>query len=268
MLSPSPMLPAKMVVTTSETVSAKLPKPVLDVYRKATKVTTAVRTLHPGDVLATLVADALAADRDPATDAAVQRAFLAQQLGNEGMTKNVNAVVGEEMRHTFSQHADAIVAALSKPFAIAAATLEVAHERIGDVSLEETDRIMRTGGDIAAVWATASDALRVTDQIHSAWVALAQLTGFAPVDPTRVALRLAAPADVQHWETFASRSAGTRTKPNAWDCLLAGFTLGLADRNEYRRRLATTTPTSDQQPTRREVYDPVHNQVYTVPVGT
>jgi hypothetical protein len=137
------------------------------------------------------------------------------------------------MRDVFSEHADAILTAWSKPFDQAARTIGTCHQRIGDIPLEDTATIVQAGGDIASVWAQAQAAAAVLDSLAGVWVALANLTGFAPIHPRLPALRIAT-ATPEEWAAVEFE----RKTPGAWTVQLAGLTLSLADGSEYVRRVA------------------------------
>jgi hypothetical protein len=235
MIGQNPTTQARAVVAMSNAVGAKLPAPVLESYDRLTRIAKKAETIYPPrGALIDAVLAALDADRDPVTDPDVQRAHLAMQIGSsEGVGRQVTEVAAGQMRDTFSLHAEAIVKAWQKPFNAAAAELATAHERIGDVPLEDTDTILRAGGDIAAVWAKAQQAAAVVDQLDVAWLALATLTRFAPIDPRFPALRIA-DVDAEQWA-----SAGLERKSvTAWNAQLSGLRLSLAGGAEYVARIA------------------------------
>jgi hypothetical protein len=235
MIGNNPTTQTRHIVTASRDVGAKLPSPVLESYERATRITQAAQSIYPpqGALMDATIA-ALDAGRDPASDPAVQRAHLAMQIGaSDGMGRMVGDVVAGQTAQVFSEHADAIVKAWVGPFNKAAATLARCHERIGDVSLEDTAEIMRMGGDIARVWADARDAATTIERIDFAWSALALLTRFAPLDPRFPALRITS-ATPDEWQA----SGFERQTPGAWAVQRAGLALSLADGAEYVHRIA------------------------------
>lgn len=250
MLTLNPINQARTIITISQQVGAKLPAPVVEAYTRATQISAAASDLLPGpNELVNAIINALDNSRGPSSDADVQRALVAMQIGDAGIAKQVESVVAEQMRDTFRAHADGIVKAWAKPFDEAAAALHRCHERIGQVQLDDTATILRAGGDIALVWAQAKDATGVTQALADAWTALATMTGFAPVDPRYVALRIAA-ATREQWDA----SGLERAKPTAWDAMLADLTLGLADRAEYQRRVAAVQPAPEPERIPREAF--------------
>lgn len=231
-----PINQAKALVTASETVGAKLPAPLLTAYQRAARIADAARRISGGD-RARAVTEALDAGRDPARDPDVLAAYLAGELANAGIRQGVEGVVGGELVDVFREHADGIVAAWRTPFDKAAAGIAAGHHRIGDLPLDAAGAIMRKGGDIAAAWAQAQEAVTVVDRIDSAWVTLNNLTGFARTDPRYPALRIAT-ATAEEWDA----SGLERRRASAWDVQRAGLTLALADGPEYARRIAAVQP--------------------------
>ena len=226
---------AKQVITTAESLGAKLPTPVTAAYERATRIIEACKRLGPGqEALAVAVTAALDAGNDPAADPEVARVHLAAQLGNRGVEQGVEAIVSGQMTEVWAAHADAIVRAFTRPFEKAAATVVSSHQHIGDHPLDDTAAILRKGGTIGETWGKAKDAVSTIVAVDAAWVALAHVTHFAAVDKRYAVLRIAAvPAD--QWTTPGVVNG-------AWDVALAGLDLALADGPEYRRRVAAVQP--------------------------
>jgi hypothetical protein len=237
MYARTPLSTVKSIIATSDTVGATLPKPVTDAHARAVRITTGAQHLHPGpDALTAAVVSALDAGRDPAADPEVARLHLSAILGvGAGMTRTVEDVVGTQLLGVVVDHAEAIIRAWAKPFDKAAAALVGAHRVIGDVPLDDTATILRAGGDIAATWAQATAASQTVGLLAAAWVDLATVTRFAPVDPNRAALRFADVA-ADKADSLDLRKLG------AWDAVRAGLPLSLADGLTYRRRVAALTP--------------------------
>ena len=228
----NPLIAARSILTTSSAVDAKLPAPVLAANARAKRVLAGSRSLFPGpDAVTVSLVDALDAGRDAASDPAVLRAYIGQQIGASGYGQSVEQIAGQQLRETFALHANAIVRSWDKPFTSAATTLTEAHVRLGDVSLEDTRTILEAGPAAAGVWAQAQKAATVLDQVVGAWVGLAGLTGFAPVHPHLNSLRIVdASAD-----QLTPNLRGKQAKP--WDVLCAGLSLSLADGPEFTRRV-------------------------------
>jgi hypothetical protein len=231
----NPTTQARTIIANSNSVGAKLPAPVLEAYERATRITKAAQSIYPPrDALMVAVIAALDAGQDPAADADVQRAYLAQQIGSsEGIGRGVGDIVAGQMLDVFREHADPIVKAWTKPFDQAAKALAAAQDVLGPVPLTDTTSILALGGNAAEVWAQAQHAAQVLASIDQAWGELAGLTRLATIEQHYPALRIAS-VDADTWQTQNLHSR----KVSAWEALSAGLSLSLPTMQEYRRRIA------------------------------
>lgn len=231
----NPITQAGSIISSSQSVGAKLPAPVPEAYERAARIAKAAQTIYPPrDALMVAVVDALDANRDPASDPEVQRVHLAQQIGSsEGIGRGVGDIVAGQMLETFRKHADGIVKAWVQPFDQATKALAAAQDVLGPVPLEDTASIVAQGGNAAEVWGQAQGAAQVLASIQHAWGELARLTRLASVDQHYPALSIAS-VDAETWE---ARNLHSR-KVSAWEALSEGLTLSLPTMVEYRRRIA------------------------------
>jgi len=235
MFGSSDSMLARQVINVINATGIKVPAAVTDTWEQVELLSTAGRQLSPGDV-SPAVAEAILAGRDPAADPEVQRMVTAQQIAGEGMMRSLDAIGYERFRGACLEHADTIVTAWRKPFGQAAATLTAAHDRIGDIPLEDTASIMQRGSDIAAVWATAQAAGKVIDIITTGWVALGNFTRTVSDSRNYQVLRLAG-CDYAAWQ--AKELQGKRLTP--WELLCAGLSPSLPTALEFRQRVAAIT---------------------------
>lgn len=226
---------ANQIMATTSATGAKAPKAVLDSYRRAVRISEAARSIPvPRGGLAVAVAAALDDGRDPASDPDVQRAVTANSLTGRGITDQVDDIAYARFLDVCRDQADAIISAWAKPFTVAAATLATAHQRIGSVALTDTDPIMRSGGDVAEIWSAAVSASQVIEAINAGWVALAQYTRLASIDPRYSLLRIAS-VDYATW----TDKQLDRQKVTPWDAVILGLDPSLPTFTEYRRRVQT-----------------------------
>jgi hypothetical protein len=226
----------RAIITASEQVGAKLPPAVVEAYDRTTRHSQKAAAIYPpAGALAAAVVAALDADRDPAADPTVQRLLAAQQLGgsDRGAVRGVQSLLEQQLQDVCRAQAGAIVKAWRRPFDAAAATLVKAHERLGDIDLDDTGTVVQQGGDAAAVWASARAALSAIAQINDAWFSLAQLTRFASDNPHLAALRITS-ASPEQYAAWVDDKRGRRA--GAWEMVAAGLPLSLADGSEFARR--------------------------------
>jgi len=236
MFGSSDSMLARQVINVINATGIKVPAAVTDTWAQVGLLNSTVQKITPGD-LAAAVATAILAGRDPASDPDVLRVLAINQLtSNVNLSGAVAALGYDRFRAACLEHADAIVKAWRRPFSDAAATLTAAHQRIGHLQLDDTSTILRAGGDIAAVWASATAAVGVIDTITAGWTALGELTRTAPADRNHAVLRV---ADVDYQTWTAKQLHGKRMTP--WELVLAGLTLSLPTAREYRERVAAIT---------------------------
>ena len=219
------------ILATFNNLGIKPPKALADAFVRADKLSEKAEHLvaRPGEFEEVVIA-ALLADRDPASDPEVQRVATAHNLmSNHGLADSIGGAATEAIRDACRTHRDRILTDWRKAFDQAATTLTTAHARIGDLPLSETGPILAKGGDIAAVWATATTAEQTIDQILSGWVGLMTLLRVS-LDPRHRSLKLAS-LTLDQWRDLSP-------KLGAWDALCAGLDLSLPSLEEYRSRVA------------------------------
>ena len=224
---------ARTILGAIESTGANVPK-VAAAYAHATKISDAANALYiPQDALTLAVVAALEDDRDPGNDEEVRRIVTTNTFANPGITQAIVAHAFDGFVAVCQSNLDAIVKALRKPFDAAAATLAEAHTRIGDVPIEDTGTIMRRGGDIAAVWAKATAAVKVIDAADAGWQALGTITRTSSSNRLYRVLRF---ADVNHATWTEREFEGMKLSP--WDAIRAGLAPSLPTMSEYRQRVA------------------------------
>jgi hypothetical protein len=233
-MSTTERVQAAQVMSTTTTTGAKAPKAVLDAYQRATRISDTVHSIPaPQGAVAVAVAAALDRGDDPAADAGVMQALTANSLVGRGITDAVDDIAYAQFLEVCRDEADAIINAWSRPFTGAADTLTAAHQRIGDLPLQDSATILQKGGDVAHVWAQATSASEVIDTIRTGWVALAQFTRLATIDPRYPVLRMAAVSGAVWTERNLERQ-----QLSPWEALIAGLDLSLPTFGEYRQRVA------------------------------
>jgi len=244
-------LTISQLITSLDKLGVKAPAAVTAGYERTNRVSLGAQNLgpHPDDLYVAIAA-ALAADQNPSADPDVQRVLTASQIANGGIMQGVDAIVFDQFRAVCTEHADAIIKALAKPFDAAVKTLDTAHKAIGNTPLENSPEILRKGGDIANVWLEAQVAVATIDTAITGWSALGEFTRLAPTDHHHRVLRLAA-VSYQEWMTQGLRES--KLKP--WEAVAAGLDLNLPSFGEYRDRIAVIQQGQslvDQAPIDRE----------------
>jgi len=234
---------AQQIIGSFTDSGAKAPKSFADAHGRATRIAAAARNLGAGQGdLAQAVMAALDAGRDPAADPDVQRIAIAAQIANPGIEQQIDALAFDGFHEACAVHTDAIIAAWRKPFDAAAAVLADAHQRLGNVALEDTTAIIAKGADAADVWAKATAAVKIIEAIRHGWLGLVGITHAAPDDRNHAVLRI---ADVDYPTWTAQQLHGR--KVGAWDAVLAGLTLALPSPAEYRQRVNTITKAQEAE---------------------
>lgn len=231
MIGNNPMTQAATIVAATKAVGATLPEDAAEAYEATAEALKSLQTIYPKAGMAPVVAAALLAGRDPATDPEVQRTHLAMQLADHGTTTLTENILIEKMRQNF--YPDDIVSVWVKPFAAAAAVLAHAHDRLGAIDLADTTSVVQLGGDAAEVWAKAQTAVSTIATITNAWAALVEFTRSANINVRYPALRIAA-VDAATWRSLELE----RKRIGPWEATVAGLTLALPTVTEYRQRIA------------------------------
>ena len=224
------------IITAFESTGIKPPKPLAEALARAGKLDNAARSLGASDAGALGVAVTAALDdgRDPAADPEVQRLLAARAVASDyNLADQVTGAANEQVREVCHAHADPIVRAWRKPFDQAAATLTAARSRIGSVPLDDSATILRQGGDVASVWASARDAVATIDTIAAGWSALGSFTRLVQPTTRHRMLRI---AEVSYDQWTEHRLADAKADP--WTAVLAGLTLSLPTFAQHRARVA------------------------------
>jgi hypothetical protein len=194
--------------------------------------------VHDPRALATAVADAIAAGKDPATDKQVTALLARSALASAQVGPVVAEVAGERRLAALDTAADEVVGLLAEEVARLDGVLRAAREVVGA-------RLSRALADPAtaastlpaphlSAWGQARDALGRLSVVTKAWRQLGQCTGRANV-PARTAdlvLIVAAPDAATLSRVVADH--GTTEQAAA----LGGLDLSLATFAEYHERLA------------------------------
>jgi hypothetical protein len=205
------------------------PKVVTEASERQQRIAAGVRNLGSSKGLAEAVARAIAQGADPSVDPEVQRILNRSAIGN--IAEEVERVADDELGEILKAQADEIVNAWRQPFDKAAKTLAEAHTVIGSVPLEETDVIVRRGGDAAEAWGRAQRASSTIDTIVSGWVSLATISHHS-LTRRHMILRI---ADVDAGAWIDDNL--TEQKLSPWQVVCAGYPLSLPTPREYQQRI-------------------------------
>lgn len=221
------------ISSTFEATGTKAPKSVTLAQTKADKIASSAGRLREGGAdLTHAVAEALLADRDPFTDERVAAASIGFQFQQRNITDSLATYAAEEVVTALTASADEIVQIWRKPFDGAAAVLQSAFERIGDKPLDDSEGILKLGGDIAEVWTKARAANQLIDKIAHGWAVLGELTRQASLVSQYRVLRIAdAPPR-------RARTEFRNVKVAPWDAVRQGLPLSLPSFEQFRQREA------------------------------
>jgi len=234
---------AQQIIGSFTATGATAPKALIAAHERTTRLSEGVRGLNTRpEAIFAAVAAAIERGDDPGADAEVQRILTSTQIQNAGVMAGVDDLAFDGFREACTAHTDAIIAAWRKPFDAAAAVLADAHQRLGNVELEDTTAIIAKGADAADVWAKATAAVKVIEAIRHGWLGLVGITHAAPDDRNHAVLRI---ADVDYPTWTAQQLHGR--KVGAWDAVLAGLTLALPSPAEYRQRVNTITKAQEAE---------------------
>ena len=234
---------AQQILNAFTATGATAPKALIAAHERTTRLSEGVRALStPPEAIFAAVAAAIERGDDPGADAEVQRILTSTQIQNAGVMAGVDDLAFGAFREACTAHTDAIIAAWRKPFDAAAAVLADAHQRLGNVGLEDTSTIIAKGADAADVWAKATAAVKVIEAIRHGWLGLVGITRAAPEDRNYTVLRIAA----VDYPTWTAQQLHGR-KVGAWDAVLAGLTLALPSPAEYRQRVNTITKAQEAE---------------------
>lgn len=230
----------RQMFTSAGKVGVSLPKPVIEASGRFEKIRAGVAEIPAHDLkgVATAVADALDRGVTPAKDAAVSQAIALSVITAPGVINHIEESASANLWDVCSERQDAIVVELRKPFDKAAATLAAAFERIGDLDLkEDSELILKKGGDIASVWASAMEGSQTIETIEAAWNGLSRfLRPNLSADRRWVNLRIIDTTAARYDEADLERR-----RLSAWDAVREGFDLSLPTLSEFDERRASIT---------------------------
>jgi hypothetical protein len=221
----------RQVFTNADRVAATIPKPIRTEHDTLAALAEKVRHgLDIGDDLPAAVLDALAAGRDPVTDARVRDAVVAREVA--GCGHSVETALNARVVDFLHRNADAILAAFVTPFDAAAATIAAVADKLGPVDLDDTRAILNRGGDAAQLWADAQNAERVIKTIRDTFALFGAIHPSHAVDARYKIL------------TYADVPAGrflddqlSRVDLPAFEVVQRGIPLSLASRDVLRSRI-------------------------------
>jgi len=224
---------ASTLIAALDKVGAKAPAAVTESYATTTRVSQAVRAIgvRP-ETIYPAVAAALERGDDPTTDTEVTRILVSGMISNQGVQTGVEDIAFTWFREVCADQSDQIVLALRKPFDQAATTLTTAHQSLGDVPLEDSDTILRIGGNAPSQWALAQSAVQTIDTVSRGWFALAAFTGHRTDTIRHQILRITTPTYAQ-W--MSQELEGKHADP--WAAILEGLDLALPTFTQYRERV-------------------------------
>lgn len=229
----------RLLIDQTQKIGAVLPKPIAVAHQRVSRSADAMSRLRVEEnpqALGEAVAAALAAGKDPAADAEVQRVLAARALVAIDAPAQLEAALEEEFRATCREHADAFVKALRKPFDVAAVALADAAAVIGGHPLEDSSGILALGGDAGRAWADAKEAVETISAATAVWSTLFAFTQPGGANPHHRALRIAG-LDFDTWERLGLGVEGS--KQDGWTLARAGVPLSLPTFTEYRERVQT-----------------------------
>lgn len=212
------------------TIGATLPKGVTQALADRDTLTAATVPAATHDQIADAIAECVLAGRDPLDDEDVRRLAVSRALAGghlHDFSHLLKASAERRVINALAANADEILARLAAPADKAGDTLADARRILGRVELSESEAILKKGPDAARAWGEAREAVHLLRVIDSAWVAMANLTGFASptADPT---IRIA-DVDMEIFE-----KVGRKAEP--WAIVQAGGTIKLADATTIRER--------------------------------
>ncbi len=114
-----------------------VPKPLIEAQDRVVKMRAALDAARlPMTAITEPFRAALEAGRNPATDPAVQKAYLARQIGHLPVMEEIRTEVDGQLTVAVREHTPALVAAWRKPFSAAADTLTAAREGLRNLDLD------------------------------------------------------------------------------------------------------------------------------------
>lgn len=218
--------------TTFTNIGATFPKPVAQAIADLDTLATAGASLRApsSEHLYAAAAEAVLSGGDMLDDSDVIRIITAQILAGptgQALSYGLSQAGSQRITAAFTEHADAVLAALKEKTDAAGGILASSYDVIGDLDLSESELILSKGPDAAMAWAAAKVAAQTVRECGSAWFSLAELTRLTNTNiaPT---LRI---ADLD-LDTF--EQVGQAADP--WAIVKAGGTIDLATRTTAKER--------------------------------
>lgn len=189
-----------------------------------------LRDLSSGPNFAKSVVAALEAGEDP-TGPEMLPALLRRAI-SENLT-GIEDVLNARSIEFVQDCAPRLLKLHEKPFTSAAAVIHAAHDQFGDVPLEDTEAILKRGGDAATVWAGAQAACSSITRMLQTWKVLGTVASSVRASQQYRLLRIAEipPA------TFVKRRLG-RVEMSPWEVARQGYRLSFADQDALAARIA------------------------------
>jgi len=220
------------IVTTTETIGAKVPADLTKAIARAAKIREAVYSIRSGrQDLAAATLTAIDAGRDPAADPEVQ-AILTRRALTDGVEVLVANMVDADVVTALQGNVDALIESWQAPFDKAAQEIATAAASLGNIDLDNAADVLHKGGNAAEQWGIATRANRTIREITDAWTTLAHQTGFAPLNRHHIVMRMAEPT-LEQWEDQQLQERNI----SAWEANGLGLKLSLANRETLPQRI-------------------------------
>lgn len=220
-----------LLTLTFKALDIELPEAVTKAFKDRDTITAAgAKFSTPShEEITRAVASCILAGTDPTKDETVQhltatRALAASGSLDYGLRKEADRLIAEAL----TSNADEVVASLKEQVDAAGKVLADAHEILGDLELDDAEKILSIGPRAATAWVAAKAAIKTIQDGSAAWSSLADVTRFASTGIHPV-LRIAA-LDLDTFEKVG-RTA------DAWTLVRSGATISLATRTTMAERI-------------------------------
>jgi hypothetical protein len=224
----------RTVLATAEELGATVPEALTDSHASLLELIARADTLKAelSDDIGAKVVAALDAGTDPLEDPAVQQAAIRTVLADR--CHAVDRAIDDRTTRYLTDHGLDLLACFAGPFADAAATIDGALDRLGDVDLADTKTVARRGPDAAAAWAEVQKAEETIAAVLQAWKILStRESGVPRIDKRYRALQI---ADVPASDFVAQTDSTAELTP--WELARKGWPLSLAMPDTYAERVA------------------------------
>ncbi|MGO1385746.1 MAG: hypothetical protein ACTHU1_13300 [Arachnia sp.] len=208
-----------------ERTGTKLPTPVRAALDRAAHIRAFIAA-NTSSSLPRVILAAIAVGTDPATDPDVAAATARALWAQPGTASALQQAAEAETVRAVHDNADALVAAMVPAFDAAVADLRKAHAVLGDVDLRaDHAHILGMGSKAATAWVSAIAAVEVTNDIASAWSAIAQVARWHEY---LFAARMVQ-WDANRWVGLHHEQRHLDVGADTWAAIRNGWTLRLAD---------------------------------------